>query len=98
MEGVFMKSDLSAEQYLKKVLSTEVIDEQCPVHRTLNILNGKWKTHIIFELCKHDSLRFGELKKLIPKITNSMLTSTLKDLEELGIIDREQFNEIPPHV
>ena len=47
MEGVFMKSDLSAEQYLKKVLSTEVIDEQCPVHRTLNILNGKWKTHII---------------------------------------------------
>ncbi|WP_027088565.1 winged helix-turn-helix transcriptional regulator [Thomasclavelia saccharogumia] len=93
-----MKSDLSAEQYLKKVLSTEVIDEQCPVHRTLNILNGKWKTHIIFELCKHDSLRFGELKKLIPKITNSMLTSTLKDLEELGIIDREQFNEIPPHV
>lgn len=93
-----MKSDLNAEQYLKKVLSTEFIDEQCPVHRTLNILNGKWKTHIIFELCKHDSLRFGELKKLIPKITNSMLTSTLKDLEELGIIDREQFNEIPPHV
>ncbi len=93
-----MRSDLSAEQYLKKVLSTEVIDEQCPVHRTLNILNGKWRTHIIFELCKHRSLRFGELKKSIPAITNSMLTSTLRDLEKLGIISREQFNEIPPHV
>lgn len=93
-----MKSDLTAEQYLKRVLSTEVIDEQCPVHRTLNILNGKWKTHIIFELCKHNSLRFSELKKLIPTITNSMLTSTLRDLEKLGIIYREQFNEIPPHV
>ena len=58
-----MKADLTAEQYLKKVLSTEVIDEQCPVHRTLNILNGKWRTHIIFELCKQESLRFGELKK-----------------------------------
>lgn len=93
-----MKSNLTAEQYLEKVLSTEVIDEQCPVHRTLNILNGKWRTHIIFELCKHTSLRFGELKKSIPAITNSMLTSTLRDLEKLGIIYREQFNEIPPHV
>ncbi len=93
-----MKSDLTAEQYLKKVLSTDVIDEQCPVHRTLNILNGKWKTHIIFELCKHNSLRFGELKKAMPSITNSMLTSTLRDLEKLEIIHREQFNEIPPHV
>lgn len=96
--GGFMKSELNAEQYLKKVLSTEVIDEQCPVHRTLNILSGKWRTHIIFELCKHNSLRFGELKKSIPAITNSMLTSTLRDLEKLGIIYREQFNEIPPHV
>ena len=93
-----MKSELNAEQYLKKVLSTEVIDEQCPVHRTLNILSGKWRTHIIFELCKHNALRFGELKKSIPAITNSMLTSTLRDLEKLGIIYREQFNEIPPHV
>lgn len=93
-----MKSELNAEQYLKKVLSTEVIDEQCPVHRTLNILSGKWRTHIIFELCKHNALRFGELKKSIPAITNSMLTSTLRDLEKLGIISREQFNEIPPHV
>lgn len=93
-----MKADLNTEQYLKKVLSTEVIDEQCPVHRTLNILNGKWRTHIIFELCKQDSLRFGELKKAVPAITNSMLTSTLRDLEKLGIIYREQFNEIPPHV
>jgi len=98
MEDVLMKADLNAEQYLKKVLSTEVIDEQCPVHRTLNILNGKWRTHIIFELCKQDSLRFGELKKAVPAITNSMLTSTLRDLEKLGIIYREQFNEIPPHV
>lgn len=96
--GVFMKLNLNAEQYLEKVLSTDVIDEKCPVHRTLNILSGKWRTHIIFELCKHNSLRFGELKKSIPAITNSMLTSTLRDLEKLGIIYREQFNEIPPHV
>ena len=43
-------------------------------------------------------MRFGELKKAYPNITNTMLTNTLRDLENLGIIHREQFNEIPPHV
>ena len=43
-------------------------------------------------------MRFGELKKAYPNITNTMLTNTLRDLESLGIIHREQFNEIPPHV
>lgn len=41
---------------------------------------------------------FGELKKALPRITNTMLTNTLRDLEEVGIVHREQFNEIPPHV
>lgn len=93
-----MEESMTAEAYLKKILSTDRIDENCPVHRALTILSGKWRTHIIYELCKHDSCRFGELKKAVPKITNSMLTSTLRDLENLGIIHREQFNEIPPHV
>lgn len=93
-----MKENITAEGYLKKILSTESIDEKCPVHRTLAILNGKWRTHIIYELCKHGVCRFGELKKAVPQISNSMLTSTLRDLEELGIIHRQQFNEIPPHV
>lgn len=43
-------------------------------------------------------MRFGELKKAYLRITNTMLTNTLRDLESLGIIHREQFNEIPPHV
>lgn len=34
----------------------------------------------------------------MPRITNTMLSSTLRDLENLGIVNREQFNEIPPHV
>ena len=55
-------------------------------------------SRILYELCQKPSYRFGELKKAIPKITNTMLTATLRDLEELGIVTREQFNEIPPHV
>lgn len=92
-----MKKDLTPEEYLNRVLSTEVNDN-CPMRRTLELLSGKWRTHIIYELCKKPDCRFSELKKAVPRITNTMLTSTLRDLEELGIVHREQFNEIPPHV
>lgn len=92
-----MNSDMTAEEYLQRVLSDDVRDD-CPTRRTLELLSGKWRTHVIYELCKHPSCRFGELKKAVPRITNAMLTSTLRDLERLGIVRREQFNEIPPYV
>lgn len=92
-----MKKDYTAEDYLQKIMSGSIC-EDCPVHRTLELLSGKWRTHIIYELCKHPTMRFGELKKAYPHITNTMLTNTLRDLESLGIIHREQFNEVPPHV
>lgn len=92
-----MKKDMTAEEYLQKILTSEVRDD-CPMRKTLELLNGKWRTHIIYELCKRPSCRFGELKKAVPRITNTMLTTTLRDLESLGIVCREQYNEIPPHV
>lgn len=95
--GGKLKKGITAEEYLEKIKSAP-INESCPVHRTLEILSGKWRTHIIYELCKNPSMRFGELKRAYPHITNTMLTATLRDLESLGIIHRDQFNEIPPHV
>lgn len=92
-----MKKNLTPEEYLNRVLTSKVSDG-CPMRRTLEILSGKWRTHIIYQLCKQPTCRFGELKKSVVGITNTMLSNTLKDLEELGIVHREQFNEIPPHV
>lgn len=92
-----MKQDRTAEEYLQRILSSEV-QNRCPMRRTLELLSGKWRTHIIYELCKKPSCRFGELKRAIPPITNTMLTATLRDLERLDIVHREQWNEIPPHV
>lgn len=92
-----MKKEMTAEDYLQRIM-TEPVSEDCPVRKTLELLSGKWRTHIIYELCKNKSMRFNELKKAYPAITNTMLTNTLRDLEELGIVHREQFNEIPPHV
>lgn len=72
--------------------------ENCPIFKTMLLFQGKWNIWVIYELSKKDFIRFGELKKAIPDISNTMLTSTLKELEEIGLVHREQFNEIPPHV
>ncbi|MGN0774228.1 MAG: winged helix-turn-helix transcriptional regulator [Candidatus Ventricola sp.] len=93
-----MKKDLTAEEYLRRIMSAETVQETCPMRRTLSMLSGKWRTHVIYALCRQPVCRFGELKKAVPQITNTMLTATLRDLEALGIVHREQFNEIPPHV
>ena len=89
--------DFTTEDQLIRILSSNADEEECPIQRALELLGGKWRTHIIYELCIKPC-RFGELKKAIPKITSTMLTATLRDLEHIGIIHREQFNEIPPHV
>ncbi|MBQ9526356.1 MAG: helix-turn-helix transcriptional regulator [Fretibacterium sp.] len=94
-----MQEYMSYEEYLERVkggILTE--DGNCPVTPLLVMLQGKWKTQILYEFCIHDRIRFGELKKDLPGITNTMLTRSLRELEEDGLIVREQFNEIPPHV
>lgn len=72
--------------------------KNCPVNSVLNMLQGKWKNHVLFEMCAHEKVRFGGLKKALPDITNAMLTNTLRELEADGLVNRKQFNEIPPHV
>ena len=62
------------------------------------ILQTKWYARILFELCKKSPLRFREIKRELPEISNVVLTSALRALEELKLVDRVQFNEIPPHV
>lgn len=82
----------------QQLIKTVPAKEDCPVLKTLHLLSGRWTSFIIYELQKHERVRFGELKKNLHGITNSMLSSTLKTLEAEGIVIREQFNEIPPRV
>ena len=94
-----MKKDISYEEYAQKVKLGILTDAgNCPVTPLLEMLQGKWKFQIIYELCIKDPIRFGELKKGISGITNTMLTTSLRDLEKDGLVSRIQFNEIPPHV
>jgi len=87
------------EEYLVAVKKGIVTHSgNCPVTPLLQMLQGKWKTQILYELCIYDVVRFGQLKKELPSITNSMLTNALRELEADGFINRVQYNEIPPRV
>ncbi len=87
---------ISYEENVRQVQGGINHDEKA--QRMLSIFQGKWSILILLELLIEEPLRFSAFKKRIPGITNTMLTSTLRNLEELGLISRTQYNEIPPRV
>lgn len=93
-----MEENSRCEMYIDRVLEKNESEEDCPIRRVLELLSGRWRPQIIYTLYKHPSCRFGELQRAMPRVTNAMLTATLRDLERIGIVDRRQFNEVPPHV
>lgn len=69
----------------------------CAMDVTMRFIGGKWKTVVLWYLRK-DKKRFSELKRLIPNITEKMLSLQLKDLENDGLVGRKVYAEIPPRV
>jgi DNA-binding HxlR family transcriptional regulator len=69
----------------------------CPVTTTLSVIGGKWKPIILY-IIREETKRFGEIRKMIPLITQKMLTQQLRELEEDGIIDRRVYPVVPPKV
>ncbi len=69
----------------------------CPVTATLKVIGGKWKPVILWEM-EQGVLRFGQMKRTIPGITQKMLTQQLRELEQDGIIWRKVYAEVPPRV
>lgn len=69
----------------------------CAMDVTMHFIGGKWKTVVLWYL-RNRKLRFSELKKQIPDITEKMLSLQLKALEEDGLVKREVFAEVPLRV
>jgi DNA-binding HxlR family transcriptional regulator len=69
----------------------------CALDVTMHVIGGKWKTIVLWYLRK-GSKRFSELRKLIPDITEKMLSMQLKQLEKDGLVSRKVFAEVPPRV
>jgi len=71
--------------------------QACPVETTLDVIGGKWKGIILYQLL-NGTKRFNEFRRLNPGITQFMLTLQLRELERDGIIHREIYKEVPPRV
>ena len=69
----------------------------CPVEATLDVIGGKWKPLILWWLHQR-TYRFAELRRLIPGITEKVLTQHLRELEADGIVGRSVFATVPPRV
>ncbi len=67
---------------------------ECNIEKTLDVLGGKWAFLVIRELFG-GTLRFGELQRRIPSVSPRALTSTLRHLEEHGVLEREVFPTVP---
>jgi len=69
----------------------------CPVGATMGVIGGKWKVVILYYLLE-GTRRFSELRRLMPGLTQRMLTLQLRELEQCGIISRKVYPQIPPKV
>ena len=70
----------------------------CPIRNVLSRITDKWSLLVLYTLEQKKVLRFNELWRQIPDISQKMLTTTLRHLEADGIISREVFIEVPPRV
>lgn len=77
--------------------ATPMTIDGCPVTRALQVIGGKWKLFILFHLMG-GTRRFGELRRLVPGVTQQMLTAQLRELEADGLVLRKVHPVVPPHV
>ena len=69
----------------------------CPVDVAIKVIGGKWKPIILHHLLETPK-RYGELKRLIPDITEKMLTQQLRELEQTELVQRKIYHQVPPKV
>ncbi len=73
-------------------------DIRCPLEYGMGVFGGKWNSRVICVLNDMGTLRYSEIRKEMGNITDAVLTSTLKDLINNGIVERKSYDQIPPRV
>lgn len=89
-----MRNEMTYEKYLEFVRTSCAASKDAPVYRALASLHGKWRLPVVYELSKREGCSFGTLKCALPNINNTMLLTTLKDLEKMGMVSCDRSEEI----
>lgn len=89
--------NLKAKLEVYKAMSGGANFADCPIRDVIQVINGKWSSLLVMALAEKP-YRFGELRRLVPDISQRMLTQTLYDLQRDGYVHREVFATKPPSV
>ncbi len=74
---------------------SSITSTKSALKKTLDIICGKWRLHIIFQL-GNEVRRYGELRRMIPDISEKVLVQELKALVALGVLEKKSYSETPP--
>lgn len=74
------------------------LQPDCPIRNVLSRIGDKWSMLTLFTLQRGEVMRFNELQRAIPDISQKMLTATLRALEQDGLLSRTLYAEVPPRV
>jgi len=98
MASFMSRTYLKVLYYLKGNYMSNEVCYSCPFEVTIDLIGGKWKGIILWHLHENKVLRNGEMLRLIPRITQKMLTQQLREMEEHGLIHRVIYEQVPPKV
>ena len=72
--------------------------EPCPLNRALGLIGGKWKMQILCSLHNNGTSRYNALRKSLDGVSNTVLSAALKELEQDGLVARQEYLEVPVRV
>ncbi|MEU4740162.1 helix-turn-helix domain-containing protein [Actinosynnema sp. NPDC023658] len=70
----------------------------CGIDAAMDVVSGKWKSLVLWELHHHGVRRFAQLRRGLPGVSEKVLVQQLREMEEDGLVRREVFPEVPPRV
>ncbi len=76
---------------------SKISDEDCGIRKAMNLVGSKWKVMLLRKM-RRERMRYGDIKRLIPEISEKVLIQELKDLVKAGLMEKKSYPEIPPKV
>ena len=98
IRDVQMKGTVHMKKPKKELLCDDLAGERCGLKKVIDTIGGKWKIMILCVIDKMEVVRYGDLRKSVFGITNTMLANSLKEMEEDGFVIRKQYDEMPVRV